>query len=97
MTRLQTITGCSAAALLPLLSCCVWLGGAHTRSCPDRDRIHTGMTMDEVRGILGNPKTENAGPEGFHWYYECGFFSLSSPISVHFDSAGRVEHTYILD
>jgi hypothetical protein len=55
------------------------------------------MTNNEVRAILGEPKNEDVRPDKTYWYYDCGPFSLSSPISVLFGKDGKVEYVYILD
>ena len=97
MTRRKKVVGCFLFALIPLCSCCVWVSQPHPLSCHDRDGIKIGMTSEEGRAILGNQKKEDKRDEEFSWYYDCGPFSLSSPIDVWFDKNGRVTYVYIVD
>jgi hypothetical protein len=89
--------GCLAVAAAPLLACCLWVRGPHPQCCPDRDLIRVGMTMAEVRSILGEPKSTDTRPDQENWYYECPGWMPPPPISVHFAKDGRVVHVYILD
>jgi hypothetical protein len=70
--------------------------------CPDRHRIKTGMTQDEVRAILGEPAGTRQLPVGdgdwlddMGWQYECEFLSLTPDFVVMFDKNGRVVGTLI--
>ena len=87
---------CFLAFVFACGGCAIALRNA-PESCPDRDRIRNGMTKDEVRNALGEPKKITTYQTNDSWEYDCGPFSLSPPISVWFDENGRVEHTYILD
>jgi hypothetical protein len=91
--------GCLSVVLFVFAACCGLVVAIRNAplSCPDRDLIHKGMTKDEVRAKLGEPKMVDESEDGDRWYYDCGPFSLSSPISVYFDKDGRVEYAYILD
>ena len=89
--------GCFALAVAPFLTCCLWLSWPRPQSCPDRNLIRIGMTPDEVRATLGEPKSVDVRPDGDSWYYYCPWWTPSSPISVSFDKDRRVQYVYILD
>jgi len=89
--------GCIVLAAVPFFTCCVWLGWPRPQSCPDRNLIRIGMTPDEVRAVLGEPKSVDARPDGDSWFYDCPWWNPSPPISVSFDKDRRVRYVYILD
>lgn len=97
MKAWKVVAICLGIVAAPFVTCCVWISLPHPPSCPDRDLIKEGMTPDEVRRILGDPKEADIRTDSTRWYYDCGSFSLSPPISVYFDSRGQVEHVFIID
>lgn len=74
-------------AVLICLGCCTagwWYFSP--RDCPEMDRVKTGMTADEVRGVLGEPATRQEG----RWVCNCPSAS-HPPVVVEFDTDGRVK------
>lgn len=53
--------------------------------------------MDEVRAILGEPKSIDIRPEHDMWFYDCpGWFPPPS-IIVSFGTDRRMEYAHIID
>jgi hypothetical protein len=87
-------------ASLPLF-CCVgpplsirFATGNFPISANADDRVHEGMTMDEVRTLLGTPHDRNESQDGEWWYYYTDSFSINF-VCIHFGSDGRVTGRHI--
>ena len=97
MKAWKVVAICLGVVATPFVTCCVWMTLPHAPSCPDRNLIKEGMTPDEVRRILGDPKKEDVRADSTWWYYDCGPFSRSSPIRVYFKPHGRVDYVFLVD
>lgn len=89
--------GCFALAAVPFFTWCIWLSWPRPQSCPDRNMIHIDMMPDEVKAVLGEPRSVDARPDGDSWFYDCPWWNPSPPIRVWFDKDRRVRYVYILD
>jgi hypothetical protein len=88
------------SALLPLL-CCVGppistriiYGNFPIRANAD-NQVREGMTMDEVRSLLGTPHDRSETQDGEWWYYWYDSFSIAY-VCIHFGPEGRVTGRHI--
>jgi outer membrane protein assembly factor BamE (lipoprotein component of BamABCDE complex) len=94
--------GVSLLILLAFAPCsCVFIGATALRLRPDDFRlgigdpkqagskVQEGMTMDQVRSLLGSPHGRGEDHEGIYWTYRCDFFG-GTLFRVHFGPDDRV-------
>ncbi|TGE29438.1 outer membrane protein assembly factor BamE domain-containing protein [Hymenobacter metallicola] len=76
------------AATLLLPACTAQESFQNAENCV---KVKTGMTEQQVRGIMGAPTGEDlAGTTGKTWSYQFGSATDTQPIRIQFDADGKV-------